>query len=205
MAPGGASTKAEGKPSAFSGQRSAQHAGPPAHPCIPPLPGECHSKGTRRGRGQRARGPSARGRGTTAATRRTCGGSKRPASWGFLCPGLGHLMSPPITCRLPLGSPPRRARRDVGVYPLGPPPALRRRGLPPLTLGPSQIPAGALKTAVTRPFPPPQGSDTIPIACRPAVQFAPFCPAGASPRSGARSTWGPPDKGLFVRVTIRRQ
>jgi len=31
---------------------------------------------------------------------------------------------------------------------------------------------------VTSPFPSPQGSDTIPIACRPAVQFNPFYPAG---------------------------
>ena len=42
----------------------------------------------------------------------------------------------------------------------------------------ARFPLGSLEFTATRPFPPPPGSDTIPIACRPAVQFNPFYPAG---------------------------
>ncbi len=52
--------------------------------------------------------------------------------------------------------------------------------------------------ALTNPFPRPPGSDTIPIACRPAVQFNLFYPAGPFPGSRACSARGPPDKSLFV-------
>jgi hypothetical protein len=57
-------------------------------------------------------------------------------------PSIGHLMSPPVARRWPLGSPPPCARRDGGVCPRVSPPALRRPGLPPLALGPPPVPAG---------------------------------------------------------------
>ena len=50
---------------------------------------------------------------------------------------------------------------------------------------------------VTNPFPRPPGSDTIPIARRPAVQFKQFYPAGPRPGLQACSARGPPDKSLF--------
>jgi hypothetical protein len=57
-------------------------------------------------------------------------------------PSPGHLVSPPVACRWPLGSPPPCARRDGGVCPRVSPPALRRPGPPPLALGPPPVPAG---------------------------------------------------------------
>jgi hypothetical protein len=57
---------------------------------------------------------------------------------------------------------------------------------------------GSESFVVTWPFPRPQGSDTIPISCRPAVQFTPFYPAGPFPGSQPCSVTGPPDKSLFV-------
>jgi len=60
-------------------------------------------------------------------------------------------MSPPVACRWPLASPP----------------TLRKPGLPPLALGPPSVhprsPPVSLLFVATRPFPSPQGSDTIPI------------------------------------------
>ncbi len=55
------------------------------------------------------------------------------------------------------------------------------------------------RLAAAKSFPRPLGSDTIPIARRPAVQFNPFYPAGPVPRSRGSTARGPPDKSLFVR------
>ena len=52
------------------------------------------------------------------------------------------------------------------------------------------------------PSPSPPGSDTIPIVHRPAAQFNPFYLAGSSPRSWARSAWGPPDKSLLAAYSL---
>ena len=60
-------------------------------------------------------------------------------------------------------------------------------------------PPPSLQFVLIRPFPPPQGSDTIPIAHRPAVQFNAFYPAGPSVRLLGCAPRGPPDKSLFVR------
>ncbi|MFI5339784.1 MAG: 4-oxalocrotonate tautomerase family protein [Candidatus Methylomirabilales bacterium] len=51
-----------------------------------------------------------------------------------------------------------------------------------------------------KPFARPRGSDTIPIACRPAVQFNRFYPAGPLVPSRGCTPRGPPDKSLFVRT-----
>jgi len=59
-------------------------------------------------------------------------------------------------------------------------------------------PRVSLSFVPTRPFPRPQGSDTIPIAGRPTVQFNPFYPAGPLVRSRLCPARGPPDKSLFV-------
>jgi hypothetical protein len=50
-------------------------------------------------------------------------------------------MSPPVACRLPRVSSPRRRRRKGGVSLLGAPPTLRNLRLPPLALGPRPVPA----------------------------------------------------------------
>ena len=49
---------------------------------------------------------------------------------------------------------------------------------------------GAPRTAVASPFPPGLDRDTIPIACRPAVQFNPFYPAGFPRETGGYLRWG---------------
>ena len=83
-------------------------------------------------------------------------------------PSPGHLVSPPVARRWPLGSPPPCARRAVCV-----PSCLRRpSGGPDCLPRPSVRPRSPLASrqfAATRPFPQRQGSDTIPIACRPPV------------------------------------
>ena len=53
--------------------------------------------------------------------------------------------------------------------------------------------------AVTYPFTRQLGSDTIPIALRPAIQVNPFYPAGPLPRSQTSSARDPPDKSLIIR------
>ncbi len=68
-------------------------------------------------------------------------------------PSPGHVMSLPVACRLPLVSPPRRARRDGGVCPLVSPPALRGRGLPPPAFGPPPVPAGVSVVCGHKPLP----------------------------------------------------
>ncbi len=88
----------------------------------------------------------------------------------------------------------REATRD-GLGPC----ALRWFRLPPVPWSPRL----SLQVVVAKPFPRPEGSDTIPIACRPAVQFNPFYPAGPLPRSRGCTTRGPPDKSLFVGQSIR--
>ena len=50
----------------------------------------------------------------------------------------------------------------------------------------------SLRRAPERPFPWPSGSDTIPIACRPAVQFNPIYPAGRLLRSRGDAPGGSP-------------
>ncbi len=56
----------------------------------------------------------------------------------------------------------------------------------------------ALAQRPAKPFPWPPGSDTILIACSPAVQFNLFCPAGLALSSVLSPACGPPDKPLFV-------
>ena len=84
-------------------------------------------------------------------------------------PGLGHLVSPPVACRWPLASPPPCALRDGGMCPLG---LCGPSGGPDCLPRPSvlpRFPLVSLSFVATRPFPSPQGSDTIPIGCRPPV------------------------------------
>jgi hypothetical protein len=54
---------------------------------------------------------------------------------------------------------------------------------------------------LTRPFPPPQGSDTIPLACRPALPLNLSYAADPLPRSRLCPAWGPPDKSIFGQAT----
>jgi len=63
-----------------------------------------------------------------------------------------------------------------------------------------RFPLGSLSCTLARPFPRPLGSDTIPIACRPAVQLNPFYPAGWLPWPSACPARGPLHTGRsFVR------
>jgi hypothetical protein len=114
-------------------------------------------------------------------------------------PSPGYLMSPPTVCR-PLSwfhfaarGGPQACASCAPRWPLRP------DLLPPLSLAPSPVAPASPPLAVGRPFPRPQGSDTIPIARRLAVQFNPYYPAGQLPWPWAYSARGPPDKSLFVR------
>ncbi len=100
-----------------------------------------------------ARGARARGRSDAAADRRghravpgvprgAAAPRRRLPAGPTPGPSTGQLMRPPVACRVPLGSPPRRARRGGGVCPRVSPPALRRLGLPPPAFGPPPVPAG---------------------------------------------------------------
>jgi hypothetical protein len=60
------------------------------------------------------------------------------------------------------------------------PEASMARGAPPFLI-PPRSPRVSRKPGLARPFPRPQGSDTIAIACSPAVQCNPFYPAGQFP------------------------
>ena len=64
---------------------------------------------------------------------------------------------------------------------------------------------GGCSTGFSRPFPPPQGSDTIGIASRPAVHFNQFCPASPAHVSLASPAQGPPDESVFVRREEREE
>jgi len=93
-------------------------------------------------------------------------------------------------------------RRAEGRGPVPPAGLSRPSAGPVASLAPVPAPASVTRApwpVVTSPFPQPLGSDTIPIVCRPAVQFNQFYPAGPRPRSQACSARGPPDKSLFVR------
>jgi hypothetical protein len=79
------------------------------------------------------------------------------------------------------------------------PAALRRPSGPPPTSPSPRSPPGFLALVPAKPFPPPQGSDTIPIVCSPAVQFNPFHPASLNRLSLASPAQGPPDNSLFFR------
>lgn len=80
----------------------------------------------------------------------------------------------------------------------GPEVALNRPEAPAPSSQPP-LPTGRLWASGQKPFPWPQGSDTIPIVLRPAVQFNPFYPASPLPASWICSARVPPDKSLFVR------
>jgi hypothetical protein len=59
-----------------------------------------------------------------------------------------------------------------------------------------------LQFSAAKSFPRPQGSDTIPKACGPAVQFNPLPPVGPFGTSKIHATRNPPGKGLFVREPV---
>ena len=96
-------------------------------------------------------------------------------------PSPRHLMSPPSVCRPSTLATLRCVRRDWGM-------CLPRlswlSGRPCRPRSPSVHPRSlllSLRLTAASPFPRPPGSDTIPIASRPAVQFNPFYPAGQFP------------------------
>jgi hypothetical protein len=86
---------------------------------------------------------------------------------------------------------PALRRPWVVAAPPGAPPLAASRPHPPRAVAPGASTPGM-------PFPRPQGSDTIPIACRSAVPFNPFYPAGLVFFSVISPVCGPPDKSLFV-------
>jgi hypothetical protein len=94
-----------------------------------------------------------------------------------------------VTLGVPCGPTAGRGRLPAGIA--RPPPWIppeSARGSPPAPLW----------RAGEWPFPRPPGSDTIPIACRPAVQCTPFHPAGLALLPSASPPYGPPDRSLFV-------
>jgi|MudIll2142460700_1097286.scaffolds.fasta_scaffold08673_4 hypothetical protein len=99
-------------------------------------------------------------------------------------------------------APPRRMRRDDGVR-LSPVPAapLARPGASTIS-GAAEILAGLSGLTKGNFLPSGPGSDTIPIACRPAVQFNPFYPAGR--RLRPQPVLGGARRIKLIRWTARR-
>jgi hypothetical protein len=109
---------------------------------------------------------------------------RRPTSPRF--PGRCHVRHVSSSVRADSGSRPASGRTIARPPPWIPPAPAR------------DSPPAPLRRAGEWPFPPPPGSDTIPIACRPAVQCTPCYPAGLALLPLASPPYGPPDKGVFV-------
>ena len=159
-------------------------------------------------------------RATRGGTFRVSNGT-RSEPGALAIPALGSACAPAWGFRLPSDPALRHARGG----PCHVPPRLlcpfRKQHRPRLPLAHPRSPECHPRLPATRPFPQRQGSDTIPIICRPpvcpappacashadrgrgtgrAVQFNPFYPAGPSLRSSACSARRSPDKSLFDSV-----